>query len=118
MADGSQTPAENSIGITDNAAKRINELRTSEGNPDLMLRIAVTAGGCSGFQYGFDLDDKIVDEDVTFEHNGVKVVIDETSLDLLGGSVLDFREDLIGSYFQMTNPQATVTCGCGSSFGI
>ncbi len=118
MADGSQLPPSERIDITDGAARRISELRESEGNPEMMLRIAVSAGGCSGFSYGFDLDTQTRDDDLTFEKNGVQVVIDETSLELLKGSVLDFKQDLIGSYFQMSNPNATVTCGCGSSFGV
>ena len=118
MADGTSLAPENGIEITDSAAKRIEALRSSEGKPELMLRIAVSAGGCSGFSYGFDLDDKINDDDLIFEKAGVKVVVDETSLDLLKGSQLDYKEDLIGSYFQMSNPNANVTCGCGSSFGV
>ena len=118
MADGSQLTAAEGIDITEGAAKRISELRESEGNTDLRLRIAVSAGGCSGFSYGFDLDTETHEDDLFFEKNGIEVVIDETSLELLKGSVLDFKQDLIGSYFQMTNPNATVTCGCGSSFGV
>ena len=118
MADGTPLAAEDRIEITDSAAKRIAALRAAEGKPDLMLRIAVSAGGCSGFSYGFELDDTVNDDDLTFEKAGVKVVVDETSLDLLKGSQLDYKEDLIGSYFQMSNPNASVTCGCGSSFGV
>ena len=118
MADGSHLSPDEGILISDNAAKRISLLKEQDGNQDLMLRIAVSAGGCSGFSYGFDLDDKINDDDLLFEKNGIKVVVDETSLDLLKGSELDFKEDLIGSYFQMSNPNANVTCGCGSSFGV
>lgn len=117
MPDGTQSAADG-ITISDSAAKRIAELREAEGKPGLMLRIAVSAGGCSGFSYGFELDDKTNDDDLTFEKAGVKVVVDETSLDLLKGSQLDFKQDLIGSYFQMSNPNASVTCGCGSSFGV
>lgn len=121
MADGAQSSEHitgEGIGITDGAATRIAELREMDGNPEMMLRIAVSAGGCSGFSYGFELDNTINEDDLKFEHNGTTVVIDETSLELLKGSVLDYKQDLIGSYFQMTNPNATVTCGCGSSFGV
>ncbi|PIW28880.1 MAG: iron-sulfur cluster insertion protein ErpA [Rhodospirillales bacterium CG15_BIG_FIL_POST_REV_8_21_14_020_66_15] len=118
MPDGTPLAPEEGILISDSAATRIGQLRDMDGNPDLMLRVAVTAGGCSGFSYGFDLDDKVNDDDLVFEKNGIKVVVDETSLDLLKGSELDFKEDLIGSYFQMANPNANVTCGCGSSFGV
>ncbi len=118
MADGSHLSPDEGILITENAAKRIGLLKDQDGNPDLMLRIAVSAGGCSGFSYGFDLDDKVNDDDLLFEKNGIKVVVDETSLELLKGSELDYKEDLIGSYFQMSNPNANVACGCGSSFGV
>jgi iron-sulfur cluster insertion protein len=83
-----------------------------------MLRITVSGGGCSGFQYGFSLDDQKNDDDRLFERDGVTVVIDEVSLDLLKGSEVDFVEDLIGSYFAIKNPNASSTCGCGSSFSI
>jgi iron-sulfur cluster insertion protein len=83
-----------------------------------MLRITVSGGGCSGFQYGFSLDDQKNDDDRLFERDGVTVVIDEVSLDLLKGSEVDFVEDLIGSYFAIKNPNASSTCGCGSSFSV
>ena len=83
-----------------------------------MLRVTVSGGGCSGFQYGFDFDDSVGEDDRTFERDGVSVVIDEVSLELLAGSTIDFVEDLIGASFQITNPQATSSCGCGASFSI
>ncbi len=104
--------------ITDQAAKRIAVLRESEGNTDLMLRISVSGGGCSGFQYGFSLDDDVKEEDLTFEHNGIRVVTDDVSLQFLGGAVVDFKTDLGGSFFQIDNPNATSSCGCGSSFSV
>ena len=104
--------------ITDSCAKRIKEIRQMEGNDGLMLRVAVSGGGCSGFQYGFSLDDVVADDDLTFKHGGVTVVIDETSLGLLEGSEVDFKTELGGSFFQITNPNATSSCGCGSSFAI
>ena len=116
MPDG--TPTENGLSLTDSAARRIKTLAEMEGNPNLMLRVQVSGGGCSGFQYGFSLDDAVNGDDRTFEKNGVKVVVDETSLELLAGSELDFKEDLMGQYFQMQNPNATSTCGCGTSFAI
>ena len=113
------TPVEDSsIAITENAAKRIAVLKESEGSDALMLRIAVSGGGCSGFQYGFSLDADKNDDDLLFEREGIKVVIDETSLDFLKGSELDYVEDMIGSYFAMKNPNASSTCGCGSSFAV
>lgn len=104
--------------ITESCAKRVKALREMEGNTDLMLRVAVSGGGCSGFQYGFSLEETIADDDLTFERDGVTVVVDETSLGLLEGSEVDFKEDLGGAFFQITNPNATSSCGCGASFSI
>ena len=106
------------ISFTEAAAKRIQHLITQEGRPNLHFRLSVSGGGCSGFQYGMDLDDKITAEDRVFEGWDVKVVIDETSLELVNGAQLDFVSDLIGSSFQVKNPNATATCGCGSSFAM
>ncbi len=118
MPEGTATGEGHNITITDSCAKRIKELREMEGNADLMLRVAISGGGCSGFQYGFSLDDTIAEDDLTFENGDVKVVVDETSLGLLQGSEVDFREDLGGAYFQINNPNATSSCGCGSSFSV
>ena len=106
------------VTITENAARRIAALMAGEANPNLMLRIAVSGGGCSGFQYGFTLDDSRLDEDVLFERSGIKVVIDTTSLELIQGAELDFVEELVGSSFQVRNPNASSSCGCGNSFAI
>jgi iron-sulfur cluster insertion protein len=106
------------LNITDSCAARIRVLKESEGNNNLMLRIAVSGGGCSGFQYGFNLDDSLATDDLTFEHAGVTVVIDETSLELLEGSEVDYKTELGGAFFQISNPNATASCGCGSSFAI
>jgi len=108
----------NSIAISDNAAKRIAALVAAEGKDGLRLRVSVSGGGCSGFQYGFSLDDTQGEDDVLFEKNGIEIVVDTVSLDFLKGSELDFVEDLIGSYFAMKNPNATSTCGCGTSFAV
>ena len=104
--------------ITEAAAKRIDYLIQQEGDPELMLRVSVSGGGCSGFRYGFDFDKQINDDDHTFERDGVKIVIDEVSLELLGGSELHYVDDLIGSYFEVRNPNASSSCGCGASFSI
>jgi iron-sulfur cluster insertion protein len=109
---------EGTLTITDSCAARIKTLKESEGNDGLMLRIAVSGGGCSGFQYGFNLDDALADDDLTFEHAGVTVVIDETSLNLLEGSEVDYKTELGGAFFQISNPNATASCGCGASFSI
>jgi iron-sulfur cluster insertion protein len=107
------------ISLTESAAKRIHHLIAAENGGEAMkLRIAVTGGGCSGFQYNFSFDDDVTADDRIFERDGARVVIDETSLDLLVGSQLDFVEDLVGSYFQVKNPNAATSCGCGSSFSV
>jgi iron-sulfur cluster insertion protein len=106
------------IFLTENAARRVKKLKDMEGNAHLMLRLSVSGGGCSGFSYSFSLDDQRVGDDETFEHHGVTVVVDQTSLDLLAGSTVDFVEDLVGSAFSISNPNATSTCGCGSSFSV
>ena len=107
-----------SFQVTDSAAKRIAKLRDLEGNPKLMMRVSVTGGGCSGFQYVFDFDDTINDDDHIFENAEISVLVDDTSLDLLDGAALNFKEDLVGSYFEVANPNAESACGCGTSFSI
>jgi iron-sulfur cluster insertion protein len=106
------------LSLTAAAARRIGELIAQEGNPNLMLRLAVSGGGCSGFQYGFSFDDTRGEDDLLFERDGVKMVVDQTSIELLAGAEVDFVEDLVGSAFQVRNPNATSSCGCGSSFSV
>ncbi len=104
--------------LSESAAKRIRFLAAKEGADAVQLRLSVTGGGCSGFQYNFSFDDSVTGEDRIFERDGATVVIDETSLELLAGSELDFVEDLVGAAFQVKNPNATSKCGCGSSFSV
>ena len=118
MPDEATLDEEQTIRISDRAVGRIAKLVAEEQSDGLMLRITVSGGGCSGFQYGFSLDDQTNDDDRLFERDGVTVVIDDVSLDLLKGSEVDFVEDLIGSYFAIKNPNASSTCGCGSSFSV
>ena len=106
------------IHISAGAAKRIAEIKHGEGNDALLLRIVVDGGGCSGFQYGFKLDHTVGEDDRVFERDGVRVVLDQVSLDLLAGSEIEFVEELGGSFFSMKNPNATAVCGCGNSFAI
>jgi len=113
---GDTAPAR--FSVSSSAAKRISQLLVEDNNPTRMLRVSVSGGGCAGFQYGFDFDDSVGDDDLVIERDGARVVIDETSLDLLAGSELDFVEDLIGAYFAVNNPNATSSCGCGSSFSM
>src|SRR5687768_5003478 len=99
-------PQGRAITISPSATRRIAALRQVEGNPNLMLRITVSGGGCSGFQYGFSFDDTVNGDDLIFERDGVRAVVDDVSIDLLAGAEIDFIEDLMGSYFQVKNPNA------------
>lgn len=117
MPDGTQTTEQNLI-VSDTAAARIAKLREIQGNDGLMLRVTVNGGGCSGFQYAFDLDDKANEDDVTFEHNGTAVVTDEVSLGFLAGCKVEFKDELGAAFFQIDNPNATSSCGCGASFSV
>ena len=104
--------------ITDSASKRIHQLQKIEGNLELMLRIVISGGGCSGFQYSFSLDSQIKGDDITFQQNGISVVVDKTSMELLSGAEVDYKQELGGAFFQINNPNATANCGCGASFSI
>jgi iron-sulfur cluster insertion protein len=100
------------------AAKKVKSLIEEEGNPNLKLRVFVQGGGCSGFQYGFTFDEKVNDEDHVIENDGVSMVVDPMSLEYLSGAEVDYKESLEGSMFVVNNPNATSTCGCGSSFSV
>jgi iron-sulfur cluster insertion protein len=102
--------------FTDSAAAKVKTLIDEEGNPDLKLRVFVQGGGCSGFQYGFTFDEIVNDDDTTMEKNGVSLLIDAMSYQYLVGAEIDYKEDIEGSQFVIKNPNATSTCGCGSSF--
>ena len=105
--------------LSDSAAARIAVLLAEEPHPETRFRVAVLGGGCSGFQYQFDLDPKpLAEDDLLLEHNGAKVVIDEASMGLLAGSQLDYTEELVGAAFSIKNPQAKSGCGCGNSFSL
>jgi iron-sulfur cluster insertion protein len=109
---------ERAITVTESAARRIAFLREQEQVGSANLRIAVSGGGCSGFQYGLSFDDQTNPDDRVFERDGVGVVVDDVSLDLLNGAEVDFVEDLMGASFQIHNPNAASSCGCGNSFSI
>ncbi len=102
--------------FSDNAANKVKSLIDEEGNDDLKLRVFVTGGGCSGFQYGFTFDEIVNEDDTTMEKNGVKLLIDAMSYQYLIGAEIDYQEGLEGAQFVIKNPNATSTCGCGSSF--
>lgn len=104
--------------FTDEAAQRLSKLLKDEDNKDLKLRVYITGGGCSGFQYGFTFDDKKATDDFVIEKQGVSLIVDPMSLQYLVGGSIDYTEGLEGSRFIVTNPNAKTTCGCGSSFSI
>ncbi len=103
--------------VTERAARRIGEILRREP-PGTMLRVSVEGGGCSGFQYKFDVDRARAADDVVIERDGATVLIDQVSIGYLAGSEIDFVDDLIGASFRVNNPQATASCGCGTSFSI
>jgi len=102
--------------FTDSAAGKVKELIEEEGNTNLKLRVFVTGGGCSGFQYGFTFDEEVAEDDTVLEKEGVTLLIDPMSFQYLSGAEIDYTEGLEGSQFVIRNPNATSTCGCGSSF--
>jgi iron-sulfur cluster assembly accessory protein len=106
-----------SVTVSARAARRIAEILKAEPAPS-MLRVAVTGGGCSGFQYNFALDDARLDDDIVVERDGATVLIDPVSLEFLKGAEIDFADDLIGAAFKINNPNATSSCGCGTSFSV
>ena len=106
------------INFSDSAANKVKELIIEEQNPALKLRVYVTGGGCSGFQYGFPFDEKVNEGDTLVEKNGVTLVIDSLSFQYLVGGTVDYISGLEGSRFLVNNPNATATCGCGSSFSL
>ena len=118
VADNLQTEMPAPILFTDSAAAKVADLIAEEGNPDLKLRVFVQGGGCSGFQYGFAFDEIVNDDDTQMSKNGVTLLIDAMSLQYLTGAEIDYKEDLSGSQFVIKNPNATTTCGCGSSFSV
>ncbi|HTC17493.1 MAG TPA: iron-sulfur cluster insertion protein ErpA [Stellaceae bacterium] len=118
MAEGGNTSGELRVSLSASAAKRVKELKAQENLPNAFLRLAVSGGGCSGFQYGFSFDDARQPEDRVFERDGVQLVVDETSLGLLAGAEIDFVEDMMGAAFQVKNPNAASSCGCGNSFSV
>ena len=104
--------------FTDAAAEKVSELIAEEDNPELKLRVFISGGGCSGFQYGFTFDEQIEDGDSRVENRGVTLVIDPMSVQYLMGAEIDYKEDLQGAQFVIRNPNASTTCGCGSSFSV
>lgn len=106
------------IDLTDNAVTKLKEILAEENNPNIKLRVFVQGGGCSGFQYGFTLDEQQNDDDFDFLYDDIKVVVDSMSFQYLSGASIDYKEDLMNASFVINNPQAVSTCGCGSSFSV
>ena len=106
------------IVFTDAAATKVSELIQEEDNPNLMLRVFISGGGCSGFQYGFTFDEQVETGDSQVENQGVKLLVDPMSVQYLMGAEIDYKEDLQGAQFIIRNPNATTTCGCGQSFTV
>ncbi len=111
-------PTGPSLTFTDAAALKVGDLIALEENDDLMLRVFISGGGCSGFQYGFTFDEAIQDGDRQFENQGVTLLVDPMSIQYLIDAEIDYKEDLEGSRFVIRNPNAATTCGCGSSFSV
>lgn len=112
----SEIPA--ALVFTDSAANKVKELIEEEGNENLKLRVFVQGGGCSGFQYGFTFDEEVNEDDTTMDKSGVTLLIDSMSYQYLVGAEIDYKEDINGAQFVIKNPNATTTCGCGSSFSV
>ncbi|HEY8568901.1 MULTISPECIES: iron-sulfur cluster insertion protein ErpA [Microbulbifer] len=106
------------VQVTEKAVSKVKGLLEEEGNPDLKLRVFVTGGGCSGFQYGFTFDELVAEDDAVIEKDGIQVLVDAMSYPYLVGASVDYEEGLSGSRFVVQNPNASSTCGCGSSFSI
>ena len=118
LGESGGTISQRRVILDPSASRRITQLAAAEGAPDLFLRLEVSGGGCSGFQYGFTLDRAMRDDDRVFENEGARLVVDDVSLDLLDGSEVAYVADLSGASFQVRNPNATASCGCGSSFAV
>ena len=113
-----QADAPAAMVLTESAAAKVKDLLAEENNPALKLRVFVQGGGCSGFQYGFTFDEDVNDDDTTVERDGVSLLVDPMSFQYLVGAEIDYKEDIEGAQFVIRNPNATTTCGCGSSFSV
>lgn len=118
MTEPRMAEPEHPLNFTEAAAQKVGQLIKDEGNPGLKLRVYIQGGGCSGFQYGFTFDEEIQDGDTEIENCGVTLLVDALSVQYLMGAEIDYREDLSGAQFIIRNPNASTTCGCGSSFGV
>ena len=115
---GSPLAGGRAMTLSDSAARRIRKIADKEGAATARLRLSVSGGGCSGFQYNFDMGGEVNDDDHVFRNGEVELVVDDVSLDLVAGATLNFVDDLMGQYFRVDNPNASSSCGCGTSFAI
>lgn len=118
IASSAEVPPQDPIIFTSDAASKVSEMIKEEGDPNLKLRVYVSGGGCSGFQYSFAFDEQVGEDDMVLEKDGVTLLVDGMSFQYLVGATIDYQEGLEGSRFVITNPNATSTCGCGSSFSV
>lgn len=114
----SMTSQDTMLSFTDRAAAKVRALRDEEGNPNLKLRVYITGGGCSGFSYGFTFDENVNEDDTRVDNGDVELLVDAMSIQYLTGSEIDYDQGLMGARFVVQNPNATSTCGCGSSFAV
>jgi len=114
----SNTDLHTMITLTESALEKITDILAEENNPQVKLRTFVQGGGCSGFSYGFTLDEEQNEDDFVIDNNGIVVLIDSMSMQYLQGATIDYKEELMGSSFTINNPNAQTTCGCGSSFSV
>lgn len=117
-SDKAQQASKKPLVFTDSAAKKVSELIQEEENTDISLRVFITGGGCSGFQYGFSFEEKISPDDIAIEKMDVKLLVDPLSFQYLRGAEIDYKDDVQGARFVIRNPNAQTTCGCGSSFSV
>lgn len=115
---GEQVATAGEFAVTEAAARKVAELIEADGRDGIRLRVQVLGGGCSGFQYDFRFDEEQAEDDLIFERDGVQVLVDLVSIEYLQGSEFDYVEEMIGSSFQVKNPNATASCGCGTSFSV
>ena len=118
MSTEVQIQSADSINFTEAASLKVKELIEEEGDSSLSLRVYITGGGCSGFQYAFAFDDEVKDDDMVFTKNQVRLLVDGMSFQYLVGADVDYKDDIEGAYFVIRNPNAKTTCGCGSSFSV
>ena len=117
-AEPAEPVAPDEVAFSQAAAHKVTQLVAANGRQHQLLRVFIEGGGCSGFQYGFEFEDEVAEDDIVVERDGVKLLVDPMSVHYLGGARVDYLEDLAGARFVVSNPNASTTCGCGSSFSV